>query len=171
MLRREPGDHSRLGRAGDGADDDRVEEDTELALLGGDLIGPARETETTERMVGASRRDCVRPAASLGDGRERFLEARPEADIETGCDEPHVRAHDPREEDVPDTVVDDVRPVDPVLADDDAAEPESSGGGRNLAGVVRLDAADRDERVAALRECVGGEVLELPHLVAPVRQS
>ena len=37
--------------------------------------------------------------------------------------------------------------------------------------MVRLDAADRDERVAALRERVGSEVLELPDLVAAVCQA
>ena len=46
--------------------------------------------------------------------------------------------------------------------------PRSRRDGRDLARVVRLDAADRDERVAALRERVGGEVLELAHLVAAV---
>ena len=85
--------------------------------------------------------------------------------------EPHVRAHDPREEDVADLVVDGVGPLDPVLLHEDAAEAEPRGDGRDLAGVVRLHAADRDERVAALRECVGGEVLELAHLVAAVGQA
>jgi hypothetical protein len=37
--------------------------------------------------------------------------------------------------------------------------------------VVRLHAADRDERVAPLRERVRGEVLELAHLVAAVREA
>ena len=41
----------------------------------------------------------------------------------------------------------------------------------DLARVVRLDAADRDERVAALGERVGGEVLELAHLVAAVGEA
>ena len=43
--------------------------------------------------------------------------------------------------------------------------------GRDLPRVVGLDAADRDERVAALRERVGGEVLELAHLVAAVGEA
>jgi hypothetical protein len=37
--------------------------------------------------------------------------------------------------------------------------------------VVRLHAADRDECVAALRESVGDEVLELPQLVAAEREA
>ena len=42
--------------------------------------------------------------------------------------------------------------------------------GGNLACVVRLHAPDRHERVAALGERVGCEVLELPHLVPSVRE-
>ena len=37
--------------------------------------------------------------------------------------------------------------------------------------MVRLHTADRDERVAALGERLGREVLELPHLVATVGKS
>ena len=42
---------------------------------------------------------------------------------------------------------------------------------RDLAGVVGLDAADRHERVAALGERVGDEVLELADLVAAEREA
>ena len=45
------------------------------------------------------------------------------------------------------------------------------GDGGDLARVVRLDAADRDERVAALGERVRREVLELAHLVAAVGEA
>jgi len=43
-----------------------------------------------------------------------------------------------------------------------------TGDGRDLAGVVALDPADRDQGVAALGERVGDEVLELARLVAAV---
>ena len=76
VLRREAGDHPGLRRAGDRADDDRVEEDAELRLLLGDLVGPAREAEPAERMVGRAGRDRVRLAAALLDRRERVLPAR-----------------------------------------------------------------------------------------------
>ena len=85
--------------------------------------------------------------------------------------EPHLGAHDPREQDVPDLVVDGVRPVDPVLLHEHAAEAELRGDRRDLPRVVRLHAADRDERVASLRERVGREVLELAHLVAAVGEA
>jgi len=58
-----------------------------------------------------------------------------------------------------------------VLLDEDAAEPEAGGDRSDLARVVRLDTADRDQRVAALRERVGGEVLQLARLVASVGET
>ena len=170
FLRGEAGDHPRLRRAGHRADDDRVEEDAELTLLFRDLVRPPREAETAERMVGGAGRDRVWPPAALLDGGERVLPARPDPDVEAGRVEPYVGAHDPREQDVPDAVVDDVRPVDPVLLHEHAGKPESRGDGRDLARVVRLHAADRDERVAASRDRFRGEVLELSHLVAAVRE-
>ena len=51
------------------------------------------------------------------------------------------------------------------------AEAEVARDRRDLSRVVGLDAADRDERVAALRERLGGEVLELAHLVAAVGEA
>ena len=42
---------------------------------------------------------------------------------------------------------------------------------RDLPGVVGLDAADGDERVAALGQRVRGEVLQLAHLVAAERET
>ena len=140
-------------------------------LLLGHLAGPTGETETAERVIRRAGGDRVRLAAALLDRRDRLLEARPEPDVEACRHEPHVGTHDPRKQDVADAVVDDVGPVDPVLADDDAAEPEPRRDRCDLAGVIRLDAADRDQGVAALRKGLGNEVLELPHLVAAVGES
>src|SRR5439155_21690210 len=79
ILRREARDHTRLGRAGDRADDDRVEEAAELALLVGDLVRPAGEPEPAERMVGRAGRDRVRLPAARLDRSQRLLPARPDA--------------------------------------------------------------------------------------------
>ena len=54
------------------------------------------------------------------------LPARAEADVEARRVEPDVGAHDPREKDVPDLVVDGVRPVDPVLLDEHAARARAA---------------------------------------------
>ena len=140
------------------------------ALLLGDLAGPAREAEPAERMVGGAGRDRVRLAAARLDSASASSQLVRKPMSKPAGDEPHVGAHDPREQDVADPVVDGVGPVDPVLLDEHAAEPEVRGDRGDLAGVVRLDAADRDERVAALGERVGGEVLELAHLVAAERE-
>ena len=172
LLHGEAGDHPRLRRARDRADDDRVEEDAELALLLRDLVRPAGEAEPAERMVGRAGRDRVRLAARLLDrSASASCQLGRNADVEAGVDEADVGAHDPREQDVADLVVDGVGPVDPVLLHEHAAQPELRGDGGDLPRVVRLHAADRDERVAALCERVGGEVLELAHLVAAVGEA
>ena len=75
---------------------------------------------------------------------------------------PHHAAH----QDVADAVIDGVVIVDPVLLDEPALHSELRGDRRYLARVVRLDAADRHQRVAPLRERIGHEVFHLPHLVA-----
>src|SRR5207244_12209788 len=96
---------------------------------------------------------------------------RPNSSGEPAGIEAHIRAHDSREQDVADLVVDGVRPVDPVLLHQDTAEAELRGDRSDLPRVVRLHTADRDERVAALRERVGDEVLQLARLVAAVREA
>ena len=85
--------------------------------------------------------------------------------------QPDVRAHDPRQQDVADLVVDRVGPVDPALLDQDGLQPELRGDGGHLPGVVGLDAADRDQRVGTLGQRVGDEVLQLAGLVAAVGEA
>ena len=58
-----------------------------------------------------------------------------------------------------------------MLLHQDTTEPELRGDSGDLPRVVRLHAADRDERVAALRERVSDQVLQLPRLVAAVREA
>ena len=73
---------------------------------------------------------------------------------------------DAAQQDVADAVIDAVVPVDPALLDEPAFHAELGGDGGDLAGVVGLDAADRDQRVAALGDRLGHEIFELAHLVA-----
>ena len=49
--------------------------------------------------------------------------------------------------------------------------PTCAAAAAHLPGVVRLHAADRDQRVATLRDGIGDQVFELPRLVATVRES
>src|SRR5690606_32571333 len=162
----ESGDHACLGAARDRADDDRVEEDAEFAFLGGHFVGPVGETETAERVVGGARRNGVRRAAGFLDVADGLLPAFLEADAELGADEPDVRAGQSAEQDVADPVVDGIRPVDPTFLDQDAFHPGAGGHRGDLASVIGLHAADGDEGVAALRQGVGDQVLELAGLVA-----
>ena len=120
-------------------------------------------------MVGGAGRNRVRLAARLDDGVERALPTVADPDVEAGRVEADVATHDPRQLDVADLVVDDVGPVDPGLLHRHRLEPEVGGDARHLAGVVRLHPTDRDQRVAALGERVGHEVLELAGLVAAER--
>ena len=67
---------------------------------------------------------------------------------------------------LPNAVVGHVGPVDPTLLDEDALHAGLGGRRGHLARVIRLHAADRDERVAAVRQGVGDQVLEFANLVA-----
>ena len=171
LLEREAGDHPGVGRAGDGADDDVVEEDVVLGFLHRDLASPVGEPEPAERVVGGAGRNRVRLAARLDDGVECSLPTVADPDVEAGRVEAHIATHDPRELDVADLVVHDVGPVDPGLLHRHRLEPEVGRDAGDLARVVRLHPADRDQRVAALGEGVGHEVLELAGLVAAERDA
>jgi hypothetical protein len=170
-LQGETGDHAGLRRAGDGTDDDRVEEHAEFPFLLRDLLRPAREAEAAERMVGCPGGNGVRLASRLLDRPQRLLPAPANPDVEAGRIEPHLGSHDPREQDVAHGLVAGFVPLDPVLLHEHALQTEPSRHGRHLPRVIRLDATDRHERVAALRERVGRQVLELANLVPAVRKA
>src|SRR4051794_823356 len=99
LLPGEAGDHAGLRRAGHAADDDRVEEDAEFALLLLDLVGPLGEAEATEPVVGRPGRDRVGHAAFVADVLDRLLPAAAKSDVEPGFDEADVGAHDARQQD------------------------------------------------------------------------
>ena len=118
-------------------------------------------------MVGGSGRDRVRASAGGDDRLDRPLPAVAHADVEAGLVEAHVATHDAGQLDVADDAVHRVAAVvDPALLHRDAPEAEVAGHPGDLAGVVGLHPADRHERVAALVEGLGDEVLQLAHLVA-----
>ena len=162
----EAGDHAGVRRAGHGAHDHVVEEDVALGFLRGDLAGPVGEAEPAERVVGRPGRDRIRLAAGVQHGVEGPLPAVPHADVEPGFVEADVAAHDARQLDVADAAVVLVGFVDPVLLHGHGAEAEVAGDAGHRTGVVGLDPSDRHQRVAALGERLGGEVLELADLVA-----
>src|SRR5699024_1272351 len=158
------GEHAGMRRAGHGAHDDGVEEDAELLLLLGDLIGPVREAEAAEPVLRGSGRDRVRLPSGLLDLGQGALPARADADVESRRIETDIGAHDARELDIADLVVARVLPIDPAVLHEAGLETEVGGDGRGLAGVVGLIAADRDEGVRARGEDVGNDVFELARL-------
>ena len=171
VLAGEAGDHPGVGGAGDGADDDRVEEDAELASCcatsRAQLAKPSPPRRWSEAPAGMAY--GVPPAARTSSSARSQQSL--DADAEAGRVEPDVGAHDPREQDVADPVVDRVRPVHPALLHQPGLQPELGRDRGDLAGVVRLVAADRDERVGPLGQRVRDDVLELAGLVAAERQA
>ena len=165
------GDHPGMRRSGDCAHDDVIEEDVVLGLLGGDLASPVGEAEPTKRMVGRARRDRIRRATGGHDGLESSLPAVADTDVEPGVVHPDVAAHDARQLDVPDPLIARIGPLNPVLLHRHRLQAEVTGDTRDLASVVRLDTADRHQRVTPLGEGVRHEVLQLADLVATERDT
>ena len=119
-------------------------------------------------MVRGTRGDRVGLAARRLNLGDRALPALLEADAELRLHQAHVGARETADEDVADLVVDRVGPVHPALLDEHALHARARRHRRDLARVVGLHAADRHERVAALRESIRDEVFELARLVAAV---
>jgi hypothetical protein len=160
-----------VGRAGDRAHDDRVEEDAEGLLLLGDLEGPVGESEPTERVFGGAGGDRVGRAAAGLDLAQGVLPRVADADVEAVRVQARVGAHHPREQDVADLVVHRVVPGDPLLLHEAALQAEVCRDRGDLPGVVGLVAADRHEGVGAGGEDVGDDVFELADLVAAEGQA
>src|SRR5579864_1304121 len=87
VLRGEPSDHARLGRAGHRADKDRVEEDPKLALLLLHLIRPVRKAQATQPVVRGARRDRIRDTPLRAHLRQSLLPAGLDTDTEPGAHE------------------------------------------------------------------------------------
>ncbi|MEY9477402.1 hypothetical protein ABH981_001615 [Bradyrhizobium ottawaense] len=102
---------------------------------------------------------------------DRLLPALADADVEAVVDEAHVGAHDAREHDVADTVIDRVLVRHPGFLHQAALHSDLGGDGGDHAGVVRLHAADRDQRVGVGRDRVGDDVFEFAQLVAAIGEA
>src|SRR6266403_3831757 len=122
-------------------------------------------------MFRAPRRNRKRLSAGLANGFHRHFPARTDADVETARVQSHVGAQDARHLDVTDAVIDSVGVIDPVLLHQHTLHPEVRRHGGDLPRLIRLDATDRYQRVAALGERLGDQVLELAGLVAAESQA
>ena len=143
----EPDDHAGLGRAGDRADDEESKAKPSSALLGAHFFGETDIAEPAEFVDAGAGWNGVGTPALLFDLLQRIFPTRADADVETFVDEPHVGAHDAAQLDVTDAVVDGVLVGNPGLLHQPALHADLGGDGGHHAGVVRLHAADRDQRV------------------------
>ena len=112
-----------LIQAGHRAHHDRVEEQAELASCSATSSAPAGEAEATQGMVGGARGDHIGSPGGL-DGGGALLQLGPEADGEAGMGGAvYVGAHDPRQQDVADSLVGGVCPARPQCSCGTHARP------------------------------------------------
>jgi hypothetical protein len=101
---------------------------------------------------------------------KRLLPAPANSDIKALIDQANVGAHDAAELDVADPVIDRILVRNPGFLHKTAFHADLGGDRGDLAGVVRLHAADRHQRVGVRGDRIGNDVFELAQLVAPVRE-
>ena len=162
----EADEHAGVGRAGDGADHDVIECDTELLLLCPHLFSEADIAQTAELVNRSAGRDGIGvPSLRLHvfDGPHPALT---NADVKAVADQFNLCSHYAAHQDVPDPVVDSVFERHPTLLDQAAFHAELGGDRRDLPRVVGLHAADRDERIGVRCDGVRDDVFELADLVA-----
>jgi len=94
-----------------------------------------------------------------------------DADIEALIDQADVGAHDARKHDVADPVIDSVLVRHPGFLHEAALHADLGGDRGDHAGVVRLHAADRDQRVGVGGDRIGDDVFELAQLVAAIGEA
>ncbi len=163
--------HAGMGGAGNSADHDIVELEAELLLLLAHLLGEADIAETAELVHGGAGGNGVRLAARRLDLVDRLLPALADADVEAVVDQPHVGAHDAREHDVADPVIDGVLVRHPGFLHQAALHADLGRDGGDHPGVVGLHAANRDQRVGVGGDCVRDDVFELAQLVATIGEA
>ena len=127
---------------------------------------PVHEAESAERVLGGAGRDGVGLAAGSLDLRQRLLPRPADADVEAGWVEAYVGAHDPGQEDVADRSLPGSSQFThfPGRA---GTEAELGRDGRDLAGVVGLVAADRDQVSAPEASASGTMYSSLRVLLPP----
>ena len=118
-----------------------------------------------------SRRDRVRLAALGLYVGDRLFPTLPDADIEPLVDHLDIGTHDPAQQDVADAIIDSVLVRHPAFLDEPAFHSDFRRDGGNHAGVVRLHAPDRDQRIGIGGDRIGNDVFELAQLVAAKSQS
>src|SRR6185437_17168481 len=80
-------------------------------------------------------------------------------------------SHDPRQLYVTDPIVNRIRVVNPVLLNQNATHAKMRGNGGHLPRLIRLNATDGDQCVAALLEGFGNQVFQFAGFISAVRQA
>jgi hypothetical protein len=146
--------------------DDVAELEAELVCLRDDLGCTAEIAEPAESVLGCAARDEVWAGALRAEMIDQSLEASLVSDPPLRRIVVEGRAEQVTQKDVADpAVVRAWRPY-PVVVQEHTLEPDTSRSGGRLAGVVRLQGADGDQRVRACLQRLADEELELAGLVA-----
>src|SRR6266853_4368908 len=122
-------------------------------------------------MLRAAGRNREGLAAVLANVLQGEFPARTDTYVETRRVQPHVSAQDARHLDVADAVIHGVGVIDPVLLYQHALHSQVRCHGGDLPRLVRLDTTNGYQRVAALGQRLGDQVLELAGLVAAESQA
>ena len=116
-------------------------------------------------------RDRIRSAAFITNIFQRAFPARANADVEAFVDQFDIGAHQPAHHDVANAVVHRIAVWHPAFLHESAAHSELRRDGCDLAGVVGLHAANRDQRIGTGRDRIRDNVLELAKFVAAKGES
>ncbi len=116
--------------------------------------------------VRTARRNRKRLAAASAHIFQGALPTRPDGNVEPAGSRRTSAPQHARQLDVADAIVGGVAVVHPVLLHQNTTHAEMSGDRCDLSRLIRLDAVDRHQRVAALCQRFGDEELQLAGLIA-----
>src|SRR5262249_60309348 len=119
IVGRETYDHSPLGGASDNAHDYVVELEAHLRLLGAHLLSKADIAESAVLVHRGAGRDGIGLPARILHRLDGVLPALTETDVEAVGDDAALGAHQTRQQDIADSVVDRILMRDPAFLDDD----------------------------------------------------
>ena len=135
------------------------------------LLGKAYVTQATKLVHRGTGRDGIGLAALCLHILQRLFPALADADVEARVNQVRMGAHDARQQDVADPIVDGIFVRHPAFLDQVALHPDLGRHCGHHARVIGLHAADRDQRVGIARDRVRHDVFKLAQLVAAECQT
>ena len=165
---RETRDHAGLRRTGHRAHDHVVESNAPFLLLVLHFECPTGKPVAAKWVVGGTGGNRIWLATCSLDLFDGTLPRIAETNVESSRVESNVSTENSRKQNVAGFLVLGFVVVDPMLLDDDCFQAQLGGHRGHLTGVVGLNTTDGYEGVAALRQGIGGQVLEFARLVPAV---